>query len=234
MRTLRLALAALLFVPPLGAQDLEGTSIEARRGERKGVVIAAPHEGYEFGTARIAGTVAEALGTGLVVARNFRDPDARRWVNVNRPTECLYVGGAKGDEVRTERAEKVFQEYRSRVIEAAGLEEGPLEFYVEVHGAAEIETVEIATVGFEQGELARLAARAREAGLEVVFDLTRGERPFHFGAGGARELGSLRPEAVRHALHVELPPALRERGRRDETARLLSELARSALEEARR
>ena len=58
-----------------------------------GVVIAAPHEGFDMHTAPLARSVAKELGAGWVVARNYRLSSQRRWFDVNRPTQRIWEGG---------------------------------------------------------------------------------------------------------------------------------------------
>ena len=91
--------------------------------------------------------LAKLTGFGLVVATGYANLEGEgRRLNVNRPTESA-PGVAARLEVETAAARDVYQAYRRHVTEAA---QGPVRFYVEVHGNDRQESagrVEIATVG---------------------------------------------------------------------------------------
>ncbi len=202
--------------------------IEPARRVLEGVVLAAPHAGYDLHTEAIARAAAEHLGCTLAVARNFRKTRLRRYVNVNRPSEAeVSAEGKVGPERETERAREVFETWRETV--APDGERIPL--YVEVHGFARsvrrggesvpLEVVELATVGVDRKAARKLSETWAELAVELelpplhvdVLDATyefRGERErFRHRATEARTTGILQSRHVECALHFELPAPLR-------------------------
>ncbi|HEU5319162.1 MAG TPA: hypothetical protein VFX28_00070 [Methylomirabilota bacterium] len=211
----------------------------AVRPGRPGFVVAAPHGTSDVNTAEIAEAIARRSGFGLVVATGFSLPPATRTragrrYQVNRPLEGV-PGRPPADEVASAEARRVYEEYERRVREAA---QGPLTFYVEVHGNSHRDTVqriEVATVGVDRELALRLKALAeliRDAHLrgepqaprlEVVVE--PGE-PLRYTASGAKRDGILRlPE---RALHVELPKAARRDFRQVYTVILAEFVAQAA------
>lgn len=197
-----------------------------------GVVVAAPHEGFDSHTAPMARLIARRLGTGWVTATNFRKTKLRRWFDVNRPTQRVWVEGRRGRGQVTDLATKVYAEYQKRVDLASG--RTPLDLLVEIHGHArrariegqvqKVHVIELATQGFEHEELVALKERYEEA-LEALpegdrvplaveqLDETyvyRGvELEFYFGASGSKRAGSLSPKRAKKALHFECPSHVR-------------------------
>lgn len=188
---------------------------EIQRG-RPGLVIAAPHGTSDSATDVIGRELARLTGFSLVVATGFShlDADGRRF-NVNRPTESV-PGTAARLEGETEAAREVYLAYRRRVEEAA---QGPLRFYVEVHGNGRKESagrVEIATVGLSKDEAWRLKTLlelVRDARLGGQDDTPRLEvwveshDPIWYTASAAKQSGVL--ATSERALHIELPKAAR-------------------------
>jgi hypothetical protein len=128
----------------------------------------------------------------------------------------------------------VYEAYERRVREMA---QGPLEFYVEIHGNNRRETagrIEIATVGVDRQEAVRLRALLeliRDAYLRVwpraprLGVLMEPADTIFYAASGAKRDGILR--WPRRALHVELPKAARTEWREVYTD-VLAEFVREA------
>jgi len=192
----------------------------AVRPGRPGVVIAAPHGTSDPHTGDIAAELARRTGFALVVATGFSlEPDTRsapgRRYQVNRPREGV-PGRPSSQEVVTAEARSIYDVYEQRVREAA---QGPLAFYVEIHGNNRGEAagrIEIATVGIDHDEALRLRSR-----LGLVRDAHLASAPgapqldarvepadrLVYAATGAKREGILR--LPQRALHVELPRTAR-------------------------
>ena len=183
---------------------------------RPGYVIGAPHGSTDIATDLMGLELARRTGFGAVVVtgEGSISPDGRRY-NVSRPTE-----GVPGDppraEVETESARRIFEAYGRSVAEAA---QGPLRFYVEVHGNGHRDTagrVEIATVGFTKDDAWRLKTL-----LELIRDSHVGAQPdasrldvfvepvdtLRYTASASKADGVL--GRSQRALHIELPKAAR-------------------------
>lgn len=200
----------------------------------RGVLLAAPHAGFDLHTEKVAQDVGERVGAPTVIAWNYRKPGQLRFFNVNRPTEeKVEKSGARGPEKQTAAANEVFAEWIEWVRKAAGRAgvpaTEPVPLYVEIHGNNRriqtpesgelvVDRVEVATVGFRTAELKALEAcwqeeRKANASLPAIaFDdlhphyKQAGVRvSFYFRASGAREEGILRAPHVSRALHFELP-----------------------------
>jgi hypothetical protein len=190
-------------------------SFKVQKG-RPGYVIAAPHGTTDTATDLIGLDLARRTGFSAVVATGFGKLDGRgRRYNVNRPTEGV-PGEAPRSEGETEAARRVYEAYGRSVADAA---QGPLRFYVEVHGNGHEETagrVEIATVGLSAEEAWRLKTL-----LELVRDAYLSGRPdapkleilvdpvdtLRYTASASKSGGVLgRSEK---ALHIELPKVAR-------------------------
>jgi len=192
----------------------------AVRAGRPGVVIAAPHGTSDPHTGAIAAELARRTGFTLVVATGFSiEPDTRsapgRRYQVNRPREGV-PGRPSSQEIVTAEAHSVYAAYEQRVREAA---QGPLAFYVEIHGNNRREAagrIEIATVGIDHDEALRLRTLfelVRDSHLASVpaappLDVRVGPAdPLVYAASGAKREGILR--LPQRALHVELPRSAR-------------------------
>jgi len=197
--------------PPLPGQG----SFNVQKG-RPGYVIGAPHGTTDIATDVIGLELARRTGFGAVVVSGEGSLDAQgRRYNVNRPTESV-AGGPPRAERETEAARRVSDRYGRSVAEAA---QGPLRFYVEVHGNGHQDTagrVEIATVGLTVEEAWRLKTL-----LELVRDVHLRSRPeapklgifvepvdvLRYSASASKSGGLLgRSEK---ALHIELPKSAR-------------------------
>jgi hypothetical protein len=192
----------------------------AARAGRPGFVVAAPHGTSDAGTAGIAEAIAERTGFGLVVATGFssgRDIRGRagRRYHVNRPSEGV-AGRPFSTETPSAEARHVYDWYVRRVGDIA---QGPLLFYVEIHGNSRPQTagrIEIATVGVDRELALRLRtlaemirdAHARARPEVVRLDiLVEPADPVVYTASGAKRDGIL--TLPLQALHVELPAAAR-------------------------
>jgi hypothetical protein len=206
-------------------------SFKVQKG-RPGYVIAAPHGTTDTATDVIGLELARRTGFGVVVATGFGklDPQGRRY-NVNRPTEGV-PGEPPRLEGETEAARRVYEGYLRSIAEAA---QGPLRFYVEVHGNGHQDTagrVEIATVGLSKEDAwrlktllelvrdAHLRGRPETPKLEILVDPVDTLRY----AASASKSGGVLGRSER-ALHIELPKVARTTYRDAYTAMLGDVLA---------
>lgn len=239
---LLLALPLIFFSPVM----------EHAAGAPPGLVLAAPHEGYDMYTGDIANRVANRLGWGRVIAKEYRDTQAKRWLDVNRPTQRIWtLGGKRGKEQTTRKGRETFSEYARRLRLAGQTPEGPLSLLVEFHGhnrrvkigtqKVRLDVIECATRGFSDEELRTLQARYQRLAAErwpvgpiiaLRFDqidstyVYRGvSQRFYYRASGAKESGSLQSSVAKRALHFELPQNARStRTQRQAFGRLLADL----------
>ena len=212
----------------------------ATRVGRPGFVIAAPHGTSDPRTGDIAADLAQRTGFGLVVASGFAlEPDrpdgpGRRY-QVNRPMEGV-PGQAAAQDVSTADARRVYDAYEQRVRVVA---QGPLAFYVEIHGNNRPESasrIEIATVGADRNDALRLKTllelirdahlRAHPGGQRLDV-LVEPADPVVYAASGAKRDGILR--LPRQALHIELPKTARTDGREIYTAILADFVTQAAI-----
>jgi hypothetical protein len=210
----------------------------ATRLGRPGVVVAAPHGTSDLGTGEIAAEIAHRTGFGLVVATGFNvDADTRerpgRRYQVNRPVEGV-PGRPASEDLDTAAARSVYEAYERRVQDTS---QGPLRFYVEIHGNSRRESadrIEIATVGVDAEQalkLRTLLELVRDAHLRARPSLPRLEIRMEptdsvfYAASGAKRGGILR--LPQRALHIELPRVARQEGR-DLYTLILSEFLREA------
>lgn len=173
---------------------------------RGGLLVAAPHGGFDRFTDEMARRIALLAGGGYLLASGYRTP--ARPLNVNRPTEG--VGLAPDDERRTADAERVWAAWSARL---AG--QRP-RLYVEIHGnsrAASAGAIEVATVGVDAPQAAWLKAEfaRRLAFLDREMPrlpwLVEPLDPLHYRAAGAKRDGAL--ARVPMALHLETPWRIR-------------------------
>lgn len=241
----RLAFASLAMVAMTSAgraqdpeRDPPGASMtrSARTSGPPGLVIAAPHEGFDLHSDAIARGVAEALGAARVTAAQYRKRSRRRFINVNRPTEEPWEGERFAAERETGRARRIYGRYQALIDEAAGKKPTPL--LVEIHGNARktrdgtssIEVVECATVGISAKAARALLRLWPGDAPPLYFDNLpehrryryRGQSVrFRYRASGAKKDGSL--SRARAALHFECPSAAR--SDRDKRRRLIAAIA---------
>jgi len=211
----------------------------ATRPGKPGFVIAAPHGTSDLRTGDIATDLARRTGFGLVVATGFAlEPDrpdgpGRRY-QVNRPLEGV-PGRPAAQEVSSDGARRVYEAYEQRVRAVA---QGPLAFYVEIHGNNRPESasrIEIATVGADRNDALRLktllelirdAHRRARPGSQRLDVLVEPADPVMYGASSAKRVGIFRLPA--QALHIELPKTARVEGREVYTAILADFLTQAA------
>lgn len=207
--------------------------MEHATGAPKGLVLAAPHEGYDMYSGDIARRVSKTLGWGRVVAKDYRDTKLKRWIDVNRPTQRTWsLTGKKGKEGVTTKGKATFAEYTRRLRAAAQVGANqPLALLVEFHGhnrrvpvgrdKVRLDVIECATRGFSAAELTtlhtrydQLAAQRWPVGprIQLRFDLLhptytyRGTTvKFYYQASGAKKAGSLQASVTTRALHFEMP-----------------------------
>ena len=201
-------------------------SFNVQKG-RPGYVIGAPHGITDSATDLIGLELARRTGFSAVVVSGIGELDAQgRRYNVNRPTESA-PGDPPRAEGETEAAHRIYDGYGRSVAEAA---QGPLRFYVEIHGNGHQDTagrVEIATVGLTMAEAWRLKTL-----LELVRDAHLRSRPeapklgifvepvdtLRYSASASKSGGLLgRSE---RSLHIELPKSARTTYRAAYTAML--------------
>jgi hypothetical protein len=181
--------------------------VQARR-DMAGVVIGAPHGTFDAHTAEFGGRLCAETGLAGVFATGFTPAETGdRWrINVNRPSELHVVLTLA--EIRTSRAQKIFEWFKKSVLRAAA---GKLDLYVEIHqnnGAR----IEVATVGLSPGE-----ARLIKEKFRSIRDRTLAQRDeiavvdlaiepideLEVGAWPAKTDGILTLAAK--SLHFELP-----------------------------
>jgi hypothetical protein len=183
---------------------------------RPGYVIGAPHGTTDIATDLIGLELARRTGFSAVVVtgEGSLDPQGRRY-NVSRPTEGV-PGDPPRSEAETEAARRVYEGYGRSVAEAS---QGPLRFYVEVHGNGHQDTarrVEIATVGLTSEDAwrlktllelvrdAHLSGQPDAAKLDILVEPVDALRY----TASASKAGGLLGRSDR-SLHIELPKVAR-------------------------
>jgi hypothetical protein len=194
-------LAAALSVDPLA------TGRMAAAGPTGGLVVAAPHGGFDLYTDEMARQAALLSGAGYLLASGYRTRE-HPW-NVNRPTSG--VGLPADQEARTPEAAAVFNAYMGK-LEA--LKPG---LYAEVHGNSRKESagaIEVAAKGIPSGMLRALQEDfdRRVAhfppGCPRLPLAIEGFKPIHYHAEGAKQGGAF--ARVPRGLQFEIPRAGRE------------------------
>lgn len=191
--------------PALVALALAAPTLQSLPVE-DGLLVAAPHGGFDLHSDEIARRVALLAGGGYLLASGYRTKE--RPLNVNRPTEGA---GIPADEERhTPAAAAVWQVWRAK------LAAGKPRLYVEIHGnsrKASAHQIEVATVGIDAATATRLQAdfAFRLQGLDRDAPrLPWAIEPLatlHYSARGAKQWGAL--GMVPRALHLEIPFAVR-------------------------
>lgn len=200
-----LAALAALVTPVRAASPLDVGRFEVLPGTT-GVVVAAPHGGFDLDSDAMARQIALNIGAGYVLASGFRTRE-HPW-NVNRPTAG--VGLKEDEEVHTPEAQVVYDAYAKRVRALAPM------LYVEMHGNNRKESagwIETATVNIPEAEARIFQAdfRGRVGLLDASyprFDLRI--EPFdeiHYHAASAKLQGVFRD--VPRVVHMETPRAMR-------------------------
>lgn len=207
MRQLLLVLAfsASFTLPAVAASPLEAGRFEVLPGAT-GVLVAAPHGGYDLHSDDVARQVALATGAGYVLASGFRT-FAHPW-NVNRPTAG--AGRAPDDEDHSPDARVVYEAFAGHVTRHAP------RLYVEIHGnsrPASAGRIEVATLNIpdEAAQAFQADFRRRVAKLDASYpryDLwIEPHDPIHYRAASAKRQGVLR--LVPRMVHMELPKGMR-------------------------
>ena len=201
----------------------------ATRPGKPGFVIAAPHQR----TTTFLAALGLVVATGFALEPDRPDGPGRRY-QVNRPLEGV-PGRPAAQEVSSDGARRVYEAYEQRVRAVA---QGPLAFYVEIHGNNRREAaqrIEIATVGTDRNDALRLktllelirdAHRRARPGSQRLDVLVEPAHPVMYGASSAKRVGIFRLPA--QALHIELPKTARVEGREVYTAILADFLVQAA------
>ncbi len=171
-----------------------------------GLLVAAPHGGFDLHSDEIARRVALLAGGGYLLATGFRTREHP--LNVNRPTEG--AGLPADQEAHTPAAAAVWAVWRAKVATQLP------RLYVEIHGnsrKASEHRIEVATVGIDAARAVRLRAdfALRLRGLAPAAPRLQWAieplEPLHYTAMGAKQWGAL--GMVPRALHLEIPFAIR-------------------------
>jgi hypothetical protein len=198
----------------------------------KGIVIAAPHEGYDINTEPIAHTIASDSGLAFVAASFFRDLRVKRYINVNRPTGMLskdFNRENKNKESPFPRADEVYQTYRHLLRFAAS--SLPAKLLIEIHGHSrrdidnkKMQLIEVAHRGVSDFRLRLLRARYLRLcskagiskpvpmffeGIDENYEYKGRKYNFRYKALNTKRIGSLNPKICDAAIHIELPSTLR-------------------------
>ncbi|MBI2358511.1 MAG: hypothetical protein HYV04_06330 [Deltaproteobacteria bacterium] len=198
-----------LPAPHLKEEIREAGRFEFRESAtgRKGVVIAAPHGTTEQDSDRLAISVSDRTGAGLVVAYGFKS----RRLGVAQPVARSrpYPAAADG----AFRAASVFTEY-TKILRMAA--RGELQVYIGIHKTDEValaDRVEVATSGLTYEQ----ARALKESYLRIQDRLTHGDEGsklalmiepldrISWRVGGVKHHGVLL--FAQRGLDVRLPPA---------------------------
>lgn len=192
----------LLFAAPALASPLAEGRFEVR-GSVGGLLVAAPHGGFDRFSEDVARQVAWAADGGYLIALGYRTP-AHPW-NVNRPTAG--VGLASANETEPPEAAAVYAAYAAHVRRLAP------RLYVEIHGNGRKESAgwaEVATqgVGPDDARFVKAEFERRAAALSPTLGMRiEPIDKIHYAASGVKRRGVFR--LVGKALHFELPWAMR-------------------------
>lgn len=199
------------------------------RNDRRGVVIAAPHGGFDWYTGELVQELSYRTALPAVVARGFTPIECDGWrINVNRPTELRYPTGTI--QRSSDRAKEVYDQFTRSIFAAA---RGPLNLYIGMHQNTDQEAIEVATLGVTVQEATAIKSRfvkIRDRLLRDVPDVAPVNliiEPIDsitIGAWAAKEHGVLR--LAKRSLHFELPaqPILVRHANRRVYAMILAEL----------
>ncbi|MGH7828128.1 MAG: hypothetical protein ACREQ7_23475 [Candidatus Binatia bacterium] len=199
-----------------------------------GIVIGSPHGSFDQNTAETVSQLAARTGFAAVIAKGFTPTETGGWrINVNRPTERSYPQSEF--ELRSERAQKVYEAYKALVMEAAN---GDLDLYLDIHGYGTNSVIQVATVGVRSEQARKIKAAYREIRdqtlkhhprIEPVDLLIEPLDHIEIGAWNAKATGIL--SVAQKSLHFELPidGVLGRRASRDVYTRILGDLLRMAV-----
>jgi hypothetical protein len=203
------ALAAVLLLvssPALAAPSPLDEGEMASWGDPGGLVIAAPHGGFDLYSDAVARQAAMFAGAACVLASGYRTRE-RPW-NVNRPTAGV---GLRADaEVRDAGAEAVYQAWAGRV---SALQPA---LYAEIHGNSRPESahaIEVAVQGISPEDAAWFKrdfakrVKAMPAGVPLVWMKVEGLDELHYHGESVKGQGVFM--LVGKAVQLELPYAVR-------------------------
>lgn len=197
-----------------------------------GIVIAAPHEGYDINTEPIAHKIASNIGLAFVTAAFFRDIGAKRYINVNRPTGMFpenFNRDNRDKESPFPRAQEVYDTYHHLLKFAA--HSLPAKFLIEIHGHSRrdfenqrMQVIEVAHRGVSEFRLRLLRDRYLMLcstyhisdpvpmyfeGLNEKYSYKGREYNFRYKADNTKRIGSFSPGVCKGGIHVELPSSIR-------------------------
>jgi hypothetical protein len=229
-------LPSLAFTVDFSDRTLQFTLRYGSKPEYKGIVIAAPHEGYDINTVPIARLAASDSGVSLVEAYFFRDIRAGRFINVNRPTGILpeeFPNRTADNSISKEswfpQADGVFKTY-SHLLQFAG-QKLPLRLLIEIHGHSRkdhenksMQVIEIASINISplwlnllRSHYILLCSKAKISdpfpmyfeNLDSQYIYKGRKYNFRYTALKTKELGSLNKNICTSGLHIELPSNMR-------------------------
>ena len=186
-------------------------------------VVAAPHDKYELYTGEIAKRIAKVLQWGVVRAENYRDLTAKRWINVNRPTEKFFRNGKRTKAFKTTRSQDVYKNYLQAIKYAA--KSSRVDFFVEIHGHKRhnknlepVPSIEVTSKNIRYEDLELLAEFYREIVeqqppqrrfLLLIDYLPTNGLAVKYSAQRTKKIGIFGEKFIVKALHFELPLQLR-------------------------
>ena len=168
-------------------------------------IITAPHGGSDLMTEVIVRKVCDNILWNCLIAQDFRSKSYP--LNVNRPTEKY--GVSSNNEVRTERALYVYDEYLSQIYM---INKAP-KLYVEIHGNSRNKSknrIEIATVGINNDQARRIKLILQNAlsSTKLTQSIAIENIDYiYYHATSSKARGSL--SKIKPALHFEFPRSSR-------------------------
>ena len=168
-------------------------------------IITAPHGGFDLMTEVIVREVCDNILWNCIIAQDFRSKSHP--LNVTRPTEKY--GVSSSNEVRTERALYVYDEYLSQIYL---INKAP-KLYVEIHGNSRNESknrIEIATVSIKDDQARRIKLILQNAlsSTKLTQSIAIENIDYiYYHATSSKAQGSL--SKIKPALHFEFPKSSR-------------------------
>ena len=168
-------------------------------------IITAPHGGFDLMTEVIVREVCDNILWNCIIAQDFRSKSHP--LNVTRPTEKY--GVSSSNEVRTERALYVYDEYLSQIY----LINKVPKLYVEIHGNSRNESknrIEIATVSIKDDQARRIKLILQNAlsSTKLTQSIAIENIDYiYYHATSSKAQGSL--SKIKPALHFEFPKSSR-------------------------
>lgn len=214
-------IAVLLIKKVTGISSIP--EIQITEGRHR-CVVAAPHDKYELYTGEIAVGIAKVLQWGVVRAQNYRDLAAKRWINVNRPTEKFFREGKRTKALKTERSLLVYKNYLQAIKRAA--KSSDIDFFVEIHGHRRynknlepIPSIEVTSKNVRYEDLQLLAdlyeqvveqQQPQQRFLLLIDYLPTNGVAVKYSAQRTKKIGVFSENFIAKALHFELPLQLRD------------------------